>query len=224
VIAIFVKEVRESFKWAAAIFAVLCVLIYFGEIREARSNFFFHIADPGVTLIPAALAGLVMGIAQCLFEMRADNWAFIIQRPMSRWSIFVAKCSAGLLLLYTAVGLPYVLATAWGATPGHLTMPFQWRMVLPMTADVLAAGPFYFAGIVLTLRKARWFGTRLLPLGLPIICAVITVNIPQFWQALLFTLLTLPVSLAAAWQVYSTAGACDRGGASRFSLGVSIYA
>src|SRR5262249_49027994 len=97
-------------------------------------------------------------------------------------------------------------------------------MVLPMAAIVLAAGPFYFAGMTLTLRKARWFGTRLLPLGLPIICAIVVINVPHFWQTALFTLLALPVTAAAAWQAYCTAGVCDRGGGSSLALGVMIYA
>jgi hypothetical protein len=62
--AIFLRELRENFKWAVVIFGVFGVLIYLLEIREARPTLLFHICDAGISIIPVALAGLVMGLAQ----------------------------------------------------------------------------------------------------------------------------------------------------------------
>src|SRR5438128_1619291 len=104
--AIFLKELRENAKWALVIFGVFSVVLYFGEIREARPNFFFHLNDPGVTMIPFAVAGLLIGLAQTLFETRGDNWSFAVHRPLSREAMFTAKCAAGLLLLYSSLGIP----------------------------------------------------------------------------------------------------------------------
>src|SRR5262249_34714086 len=44
------------------------------------------------------------------------------------------------------------------------------------------------------------------------------------WQTALFTLLALPVTAAAAWQAYCTAGVCDRGGGASLALGVMVLA
>ena len=94
--AIFLRELRENLKWAVVIFGVFSVLIYLSEIREARPNLLFHICDPGVSIIPTALAGLLMGLAQSLFEIRPDNWAFVVQRPISAlrflWASVLQDC------------------------------------------------------------------------------------------------------------------------------------
>jgi hypothetical protein len=222
--AIFFKELRENAKWALVIFGVFSAVIYLGEIREARPNFFFHLLDPGVTMIPFAVAGLLMGLAQTLFEMRADNWSFVVHRPVSRAAMFMAKSAAGLLLLYAALGAPCALAIAWGARPGALAFPFQWRMVLPLIADVLNAGPFYFVGMVITLRKARWFGTRLLPLGLAIGSTLAVRFAPEFWQALVFEVAAMAIGALAAWNVFSSAGTADLSGVSSLALGTMIFA
>jgi hypothetical protein len=96
-------------------------------------------------------------------------------------------------------------------------------MLLPVLATAMAAGPFYFAGIVLTQRQARWFGTRLLPLGMAIACAAAVFLAPQFWQTAIITLAGTAIGALAGWHVFSTAGACDRPGAPNFALGAMIY-
>jgi hypothetical protein len=219
--AIFFKELRENARWAAMIGGAFCVLI-FVRAWHASPYFLLDLPDP-MTLLYAPLAGLVMGFAQSVFETRSDNWAFVVHRPVPRAGIFAAKCAAGLVLLYAALGLPCMLAAAWAARPGNLPMPFQGRMVLPMVADVLTAGCYYFVGILLTLRKARWFGTRLLPAGLAFACSVAVRLTPEFWQAVAFILAGQCVGAVAAWSAFATGGAADRGGAPKLGLGAMIY-
>jgi hypothetical protein len=219
---IFLRELRESLKWAAVICAVLCFLFY-NKMVGANPLMLFAL-PPSSTIFLAPLAGLLMGVMQSLFETRPDNWAFAVNRPVPRLAIFVAKCAAGLCLLYAALALPLAGATAWVARPGNLPMPFQWRMVLPLLADALLAGCFYFAGIVLTLRRARWLGTRLLPFGLALAClGVVTDLTPEFWQAVLIMLAVQCVGAVAAWGVFATGGAADAGGAPAIALGAMIY-
>src|SRR6266404_2840832 len=219
--AIFLRELRENAKWAGMIFGVFCALIFL-RAWHAGPNFLLNLPDP-MTLIYAPLAGLVMGFAQSIFETKADNWGFVVHRPVSRRGIFAAKCAPGLTLLYAALVVPCLLAAAWAAQPGNLPMPFQGRTVLPMLADVLSAGCYYFVGILLTLRKARWFGTRLLPVGMAFVCSVAVRYAPEFWHACAIILVCQCVGAMAAWGAFATAGAADEGAAARGGLGIMVY-
>lgn len=221
-IGIFLKELRENAKWAALIFGALLVIVYF-QVRATRPDLLFELAQPP-QIVYAALAGVLLGFMQSLFEMRADNWAFVVHRPLLRLKIFLAKCIAGLLLLYVSLELPFLLAGLWAAQPGHLPGPFQARMILPTLAIALNGGVYYFTAMVITLRQARWFGSRVLPLGLAIGCSVAIAYATEFWQAMLFVLAGHAIAGMAAWNAFSTAGAADRRGAPRFALGTMIYA
>jgi hypothetical protein len=223
--AIFFKELRENLKWAVGIFLIFGAIIYL-QIRVPNPNFLFVVARPlGPILLTVVIFGALLGLAQSVFEIRSDNWAFAVHRPVPRLAVFLGKAAAGLLLLYAALVIPLALAVAWVATPGHQPMPFQWRMVLPVAADVLVAAPFYFAGMIVTLRKARWFGSRLLPVGLAIGVVIAVMSAPEFWQAAILGLCGTVIAALAAWNVFSTAGACDApGGAPRPALGMTIFA
>lgn len=221
-IGVFLRELRENLKWAAAICGMLLVMIIH-EIRDAEPMLMYELAQR-YTLLLAPLAGLLMGVVQSLFETKPDNWSFVVHRPVRRGGIFAAKCAAGLLLLYAALALPCLFASGWAARPGHLPLPFQGRMMLPMLADVLNAGCYYFAGIVIAQRRARWFGTRLLPLGLALACsAVVVIFVAQFWQAALIILIVQAIGATAAWGVFARNGEPDGALAPRLALGAMIF-
>jgi hypothetical protein len=219
--AIFLRELRENVKWAAMICIAFAAMIGL-RAWHASPYFLLDLPDP-MTLLYAPLAGLVMGVAQSFFETRPDNWGFVVHRPLSRRGIFAAKSAGGLLLLYLALGLPCAAAAAWAARSRNLPVPFQGRMVLPMLADVLTAGCYYFAGILLTLRRARWLGTRVLPVGMAFVCSVIVRLAPQFWQACSVIAIVQCVSAVAAWGAFATAGAASEGLLPRVCLGSMIY-
>ena len=221
-IGVFLRELRENLKWAVVICGVMLVMVCH-DIRNAGPMFLFVFPQPH-TILGAPLAGLLMGIVQALFETKPDNWGFVVHRPVRRAGIFAAKCAAGLLLLYVALALPCLIAAAWAARPGNLAIPFQGRMVLPMMADVLNAGCYYFAGMVLTLRRARWFGTRLLSLGLALASsALVSMFVAQFWQVVLVILIVQVIGALAAWGVFTSNGAADGARATRLALGAMIY-
>ena len=220
--AIFFKELRENAKWGLLVFCALGVLVLL-EIRTGNPFILNHLAQER-TIVFAPLAGLLLGVAQSVFETRPDNWAFIVHRPVSRWSVFSAKCLAGLVLLFFSLMLPCLLAAAWAARPGNVATPFHWQALLPMLADIFNSGCFYFAGIVLTLRKARWFGSRFLPLGLAVASSIVVLSTPQFGAAILFSCVSVSISALAAWNVFATNGTADRGWLPRLALAVMIFA
>ena len=110
---------------------------------------------------------------------------------------------AGLVLLYLSLSLPCLAVVAWAGVPGNLSMPLQSRMALPMLADVLCAGCYYFVGILLTLRQAHWLGTRVLPLGLAFVCSVAVRMALQFWHAVAFVVVAEGIGAVAAWGAFA---------------------
>lgn len=221
-IGVFLRELRENLKWAAVIFALLLVMVIH-ELRDAEPLLLYTFPQRYLLLF-APMAGLLMGVVQSLFETKADNWGFVVHRPVRRGEIFAAKCAAGLLLLYGAVALPCAILSIWAARPGHVPLPFQGRMVLPMLADVLNAACYYFAGLVIAQRRARWLGTRVLPLGLPLACsAAVFLFVPQFWQALLLIGIVQAIGATAALGVFAGNGEPEEALAPRVALGAMIY-
>jgi ribosomal protein L37E len=221
-IAVFLRELRENLKWAAVICGVLLVFVVH-EIRDTGPQFLFDFPNKH-TLFIAPLAGLLMGIVQMLFETKPDNWGFVVHRPVSREQIFIAKCAAGLLLLYVSLIVPCMLAWVWAARPGNLAIPFQGRMVLPMLADVLNGGCYYFVGMLVTLRRARWFGSRLLPLGIALTSSfLITIFIEQFWQVVLAICVVETIGAMAAWGIFAANGEDPAWTPARLALGAMIY-
>ena len=218
-ISVFLRELRENLKWGLVIFGVAMVIVVH-DLRNAEPLVLFRFLE---FLWLAPLAGLVMGAVQTLFETKPDNWGFAVHRPVARAAVFIGKCAAGLLLLYAALIVPCLIAAAWAAQPGHVPIPFQSRMICPMLADAFNAGCYYFTGMVLMLRKARWFGTRLLPVGLALLSSAATVMfIGPFWVAIAFIALVQVIGALAAWGAFATNGAADGPVATRFALGTMI--
>ena len=221
-IGIFLKELRENIKWAGVVFGVLMVF-FLHEIRDAEAGFLFQFAHH-YTIFIAPLAGLLMGVVQTLFDTRPDNWAFTVHRPVPRLQIFVAKSAAGLLLLYGSMMGFTAVASIWAARTGHVDVPYQFRMSLPMLADDLMSGCYYFVGMLLALRRARWYGSRLLPLGIALLASgLITMMIAQFWQAVVIILVVQSIGAIAAWGSFSTHGECDGPPLTRLALGALIW-
>jgi hypothetical protein len=150
-------------------------------------------------IVGCPLAGLLLGVLHVTAEKRRDLWAFLVHRPHSRTTVFFAKASAGLLLYLIAVGLPVAVGTAQLAVPGRVAAPFYWPMVLPGIADVLTGGVYYLAGLLVTMREARWYGSRVLAIAVAIVCSMFVAAVPYFWAALIVILVAAGILGVAAW-------------------------
>ena len=214
--AVFLKELREGAQWALAILGVLGMLILF-EIRKANPFILYQFAQE--KLVFFAFGRLANGYRPEFLRNAAGQLGLRRAPAALRRALFAAKCYAGLLLLYVSLALPCLLIAAWAARPGNVATPFHWSALLPMLADILNAGSFYFAGIVVTLHKARWFGSRLLPLGLGVGTSLGVVVMPDFWQAAAIALVGLTIGGLAAWNVFASGGTAERGGAPEVGTG-----
>ena len=116
------------------------------------------------------------------------------------------KALAGVSLYVLALGIPFVCLESWYATPGHIPAPYHWRTGLPWLADILSGLVFYFAGMLTAQRKARWYGSRCLPLAGAFFCSYLVWALPEFWQALVAIGIMGSFMGLAAWGSFCAGG------------------
>jgi hypothetical protein len=216
------KELRENFKLAVIGFGIFAFLLI--DQYRGATTFFENLAAgqnnwnggydaqpllgrlPGLTAVFCAIFGAVLGWLQIHSERHRDLWAFLLHRPLSPTKIFFSKAIAGLCLYLVAAGLPLLGMIVMLRVPGHIAAPFEWAMVLPVTATFLSGIVYYFAGLLASLRQARWYVSRGLGLGVAILVSVMVLNAPEYWRALVILLLGTAIALAAAWGSFLTNG------------------
>jgi hypothetical protein len=209
--ALVFKEIRENLKLGAlglVVYAALLLAEYCQYVaRPAR--LYQPLAGwdlPWTTLWFCGIFGAVLGWLQIFNERRPDLWAFLLHRPMTRTEIFLGKTLAGFVLYAAVVGLPLACFIIWALWPGHVAAPFELRMLRPLAVCILAGVPCYFAGMVVGVRQARWYGSRTLGLGLAFLVCVLMPLTPAWWQGLLALLAGAAILIAAAWGGFQSHG------------------
>jgi ABC-type transport system involved in multi-copper enzyme maturation permease subunit len=176
-----------------------------------------------LTAVIFPLIAAAIGFAQFFFETKPDLWAFFVHRPVSRATLFYGKVAAGLIMFLAVTVIPYTLAVLWQADPAHIPAPFDWSLALPGYLDILHSLAFYFAAVVVARRQARWFGSRIFPLGFPIFTAVLMVGTSQVSIALAVSLVSIALTALAARSVFVAGGFfATQPVSARFSLGVMV--
>jgi ABC-type transport system involved in multi-copper enzyme maturation permease subunit len=216
------KELREQFKVAVIGAAILTSILIpaFRSCTAQIENMVLNsssgqtdalqplIAHSLLTTVAVfcALFGTILGWMQMRAEKHRDLWAFLIHRPCSRSSILWSKVISGLTLYSFASGLPLLGLIGVAATPGHVAAPFQWPMVLPITALFFAGMVFYLAGLLTGLRQARWYGSRGFGLGLAVASVLVCFVAKEFWQAWIVIVISAALLLTAVWGSFQTGG------------------
>ena len=219
------KELRENLKVAALGLLVLVMLMamlwrsYTMMMNEAALGAVtlelnVHRLQPlesgmlqmGLAWL-CALFGAALGWMQIHSERHGDLWAFLVHRPTTRTEIFLAKIIAGLGIYAVVTCLPLACFIAWGRMPGHIAAPFEWPRVLHVFAFVLGGVAFYFAGLLTSLRQARWYASRGLALGMAFLVMMAAV-VPTWrrWQILLAMCLGIAVLACAVWGAFHSHG------------------
>lgn len=221
------KEWRENFKWAV-LGGVGLALATLYTLSQHNGSYIYEGTWQALTnliTIGCPILATALGFLQIFPEQRRDQWAFLMHRPASRGTIFAGKVSAGLCLYLLAVVPTALGINIWAALPGHLGMPYEWRIGLQQVADVLTGVVFYFAAILTALRPARWYGSRALGLGAALLCATLVVALPEFWKALLTLLFFILILMVTAWGSFLTDGTYNlQPKVAKAGLGTTLFA
>ncbi len=217
--AILWKEVRENLKWAVLGGIAFAVALAYSLNQLEQTYRIGSFSDNGVMncrelstvlLFGPIFIGFALGLLQIVPELKRDQWAFLIHRPVHIKTIFWGKVTAGFLLYFGATILPFSLAAGWTVIPGNYPAPFDFHPLLPGIADILCGAVFYLAGITVALRDARWFGTKLAPVLAACFCATRVTDTDFFSVALLW------IAFFAALLALLACGIMTQG--SRYSL------
>jgi hypothetical protein len=197
------KEFRENLKWLPLPGLVILLVFLIDKpdepMLDPMDTYFF--------CLTAVVFGAALGFMQVFFEAHGDKRSLLLHRPLSLSGIFLAKAIAGLGLYVLALGIPFACLEIWLAMPGSMPAPYHWRTSLPWLADILSGIVYYFAGMLIAQREARWYGSRGQALAAAFFCSYWVWALPEFLQALAaIAILGLLVGVAA-WGSFCAGGA-----------------
>lgn len=186
--AMILKELHESGKWALLLMLLFGVALWwevgtYGDFSIVRQTVI------GLCMVGCPLVALALGMIQIAYDWPLARWSFITHRPISRSRIFWAKTIAGLALYTLATGVPLLGALFTVLIPWSGHAPFSWNMTLPTIALWFHGILYYFVAILIATREARWYATRLAPLGgailLSLLAIVVTLNFVEVFIVLI---------------------------------------
>jgi hypothetical protein len=131
---------------------------------------------------------IALGFRQSIVESCRGTYLFLLHRPMAWETIFLTKVLLGLGVFFLCASLPILLYGIWASMPGHHPSPFEWSMTRPAWDFTWLLSLLYLGAFLSGLRRARWVGTRLLPLIAAIFLLIIQSNLPWSSLRLLLTL------------------------------------
>lgn len=162
------KEFRETWKWGVLLLVASAIGHVSMQVGNERHVVLFTHDYLGFSMFGFALGALLLGVLQTVFEAQRDRWAYLRHRAITPERILLAKAIVGLSLYFVAVLIPLLLLAIWESIPGHVPAPFHWSAPVTGVTMMFAGAAYWFAGALIGVRDVRWYGTRLLPVGLPI--------------------------------------------------------
>lgn len=231
------KELRENLVLAAIALVIATMLLFgahtlyaatvkvvlLGRWASSSSEMLQPLLSQTVLVCTSgycALFCVVLGWLQIRNEQPRDLWAFFIHKPLSPTALFLGKSLAGLGLYFMVVGVPLTLAVLWLRVVGRPPTLFDWTMILPLAANFLAGIVWYYAGMLVGLRQARWYASRGLPLLAALLVSGALAEFAGFWQALGAILLAVGALGVACWGGFRGDVASDEGRPALARLGL----
>ncbi len=133
----------------------------------------------GLTVVAMFLPA-VLGLWQTVGESARGTFQFLLHRPPGRARVIGTKLLVGIGLCLVVSAVPVLLYGWWAATPGNHPGPFEWRMTAAAWRMWLALPTVYLGAFLTGIRPGRWHGTRLLPL--PVVCiSALLISILPYW-------------------------------------------
>jgi hypothetical protein len=214
------KELRETWWLAAAAFLFLMnsalndfgvqILEGFSLVRwqpPSGANFIPFVSGELLEYIGLTVGtlGLALGFWQTVGEDVRGTWPFWLHRPVRREWMIGIKVVVGLVLVTAAGAIPILVSGLWFSRPGTRAAPFYWWQTGAAWQFAIVGPLLYLGAFYSGLRDAKWYGTRLLPLGAIALWLLFHIQFVWeafpavgFWVTTVFDLLLLAAILDAA--------------------------
>lgn len=190
---IMTKELREHGKWFVLGAVVAMFYLYTDVVRG-------HGEISRVILHIAIVAGVVLGLLQTLPEKFLGLFPFLTHRPMTLTSIFVAKVTAALILFSITVIIPLFMTIMIVSDEMKMLIhDVDAQIVIHMLFGVIA----YFLTIVIALREARFYGSRVVGILCGIICYYVAYEAPTKGHLAVFMLGITCIVISCAWGIFT---------------------
>lgn len=163
--ALYRHEFRKLIRWAPLgllLVGTLCWLVMPVDVYQA------HQIEAPLALfvgIGALVIAMALALLQSFPELRQDARGFLLHRPASPRSIYIAKLLASFTVFSVSVVPPLLCVGVHLEWLGMERMPADWVQVLP---SVISAFLVFFAIYPATIwtvhRDAKWIGTKSIPM------------------------------------------------------------
>lgn len=159
----------------------------------------------------SALGGIALGVWLTLREDVGKTWPFLIHRTTTRGAILSSKLICAAILYFGALLPPFALIAVVSATPGNFPAPWSILFIFPGLGIILGGFALLLATMLCCLRRAKWYGSRFLPLALAVGFFFLCNNL-IFWP-LTFSIWIglILLLLCAIWQVFTERPKFGRG-------------
>jgi len=195
------KELREIMPWilfAAIAFLAIGFLIL--TMEEPKTNYRWRFSDikpgtevqlnnllkysiltiNGAWLFVISLAlGLALGIRQFWITFFTKTWAFEFHRSVNRRTILIAKLSAACIAFILALGTVWTFLFIYASRPEYFMVPPSLRNYLEGWIFITLGFLAYLATALTALTKARWYTTKIVPLGFAFLILLCTLLQPN---------------------------------------------
>ncbi len=190
--ALTIKELRESVGLAAlAALGMVWALAGLMGVQPLRFVMRDVFSDQTIAFVNDGFTGWVglfvgglavaLGLKQTAWEHGRDTYYYLLSRPIARRVVFATKIVVGVLLVVVVPAVAIGVYGFWASIPGKKAAPFDWSMTLDAWKLAMTLPLVYLGAFLSGLRRARWFGTRLIPLAAAIIWAVLVSSAPFYW-------------------------------------------
>jgi hypothetical protein len=155
------KEFRELLPMSAIALAVQVLLICYAindwRVHHNQGNVY---ATFPILYIASLVFVLCAGLWQGARELSQNTYQFLLQRPVTRTSVFGIKVGFGALVCFVAGLAPIILFTVWTQN----VVRRDDDSVSTVLGLCGGAWLIYFGALLSGLWPARWYGSRFYPL------------------------------------------------------------
>lgn len=190
----FVKELRENAKWLVVGLLVMLALTW-ANLPQYLADYFINF-KPNIGFA-GGLFALFLGVMQSSWDFSDRQQGFLLHRSVSRNQILASKILAGMTIYAIVMGIPLLITACYLGLMGPDYLPVR---PLQVVAPALLIALCYFIhpiAIFMMIRPAKWIGTKVLPLVIPIAtCYFFCVAHDNRWQSwVIFVLLCLSLGI-----------------------------